>query len=170
MRFKFFVLFFIVSFGAGCVSLGEYALIYPNTQTPGPGITPPQNLVSVPVDVTGESGQREQTGLQCEFFRNQLFLAAEKAKQHRTNVWLLPWYWPAHWVTLYLFPIEETQKANLVLQAAHDLERAYQSSREQFIETCQYWLQHEPLGAAFRAENPYFEDRMLETESAPLVE
>ena len=160
-RFFFFLLLcFALS---GCLSLREYAVTYRASAVVGPGLTDSAilekegraalNAIPLP------NKKKRQERLVCEYFRNQLIIAGEKAQSHRLGVWLLPWYWPLHLLTFYIVPVEETQKANLVINAAKNMEQAYQQSDDLFLETCRRELAQNPLGAAFQSENPFAGDR-----------
>ncbi len=158
-----FTVFLLLCFTAsGCISLNEYAVTYRASAVVGPGLTDSTILLKegrTTLNTTPlPSKQEQQERLLCEYFRNQLAIAAEKAQSHRLGVWLFPWYWPLHFLTFYIVPVEETQKANLVIKAAKNMEIAYQQSGEAFLDTCRYELAQKPLGEAFQSENPFSGD------------
>ena len=157
--FRSSMLLFLCGILTGCISLREYAVQYRASPVVGPGVTDnalflkqgKATLLSTPIPQKKEQQER----LLCEYFRNQLIIAAEKAQTQRWGVWLYPWYWPLSALTFLIVPVEETQKANLVLTAAQNLERAYQQSDTAFLETCRGELAQKPLGEAFESENPF---------------
>ena len=144
----------------GCLSYGDYAVKYRVTQNIGPGLVSSKALkkegrAAIQKSEKEAAEQKMKQRYRCQYFRNQLVVASEKAQSHRFWIWAGPWYWPLHVMTLFLFPVEETQKANWVLKTASQMERSYQQSDEEFLRTCESLEEHPVIGESFIQENPF---------------
>ena len=99
--FRLAILIAIASLFLGCLSLGEYAVKYRASSEAGVGVTSSTALLksgreTLLATAEAENQNRLKEQLRCEYFRNQLVVAAEDAQTHRLGVWLYPWYWPLH--------------------------------------------------------------------------
>lgn len=151
MKFSFptFALLLILSMSISCMSVHDYAIKYNPALT-----TEPTEDTEVKTSVPGELHLPSE---QCEFFRNQLVYGAEAAQEHIWWVWAFPGYWPLHILTFYIFPIDQTQTANKVIEAAQKMEIAYQTNDAEFLTTCSSLFEQADIGPIFATENPFVE-------------
>ena len=84
--------------------------------------------------VLGEALVRELES--CEHLRGQLAHASRAATTQVACVWGCPLAWPFDLLSLLVWPIGETQKAQAVWAAAERLERAYQTETRAFLAVC----------------------------------
>ena len=143
-----FIIFFFFSLciHTGCLSLNDYAIKY---QASG---------AFHESEEENKQGELHQPTEPCHYLRNQLVVASQEAQTHIWWVWAFPGYWPLHILTLYILPIDETRIAHKVIDAAQQMERAYQKSDAAFFETCEQLMNEPELGTAFAQENPFLED------------
>lgn len=147
---------------SSCMTMGGYAAAYERAKETGPGMESSAELKER-IDGTEQSrtivvgdADRARQLSHCEYYRNQLVVASEKARSQIWLAWALPCMWPVDIVTCGIYPIMQTMQALEVIEAAERLERSYQESEESFHAAC---LQERAtdLGKKFQERNqlPY---------------
>lgn len=123
----------VATLGA-CTSIAVYAGHYRKLgDATGPGVMPAAQLLQMLDETRADralvcgSEELAASHARCLFFRNQLVVAAEKAR------------------------LDPAPTASKVQRAAERMERAFQDSDEVFLATCTHELDSE-LGKAFAAE------------------
>ena len=149
-------LFFVVVVAAvssGCQTFESYGRVYPNSSDAVAGVEPYPSLLDRQKHTATRREQAVGVGVsrrleRCEILRGQLVHASREAAGHVGLVWGCPFIWPVDLVSLLLFPIGETQKAQAVWTQAELLERAYQSDTASFLSTCEQ-VQKTEVGRTF---------------------
>jgi hypothetical protein len=144
----------------GCViTYPEYGQTYFDKPDPGPGLLHHhalldglENSEKVRAEFVGNRRLAHRYA-RCEIFRAQLMVASERAAQHLWMVWGFPFAWPGHVLTLWIWPVGETQKARAVIGATERVERAYQTSDGAFLAACEKELGSE-VGQGFLESMP----------------
>ena len=125
---------------ASCQTWESYGREYAGSG-PLEGVPPASALVRRQQETAARRGaafgeERTRELASCEFLRAQFVHASRTASSHVACVWGCPLAWPGHLVTLFFWPVMETQKAQAVWSTAERLEHAYQSDTGTFLSVC----------------------------------
>jgi hypothetical protein len=143
----------ILVFASGCQTFEGYGRAWVENDRSFAGVESHAEATKRYADTRRERaamfGTKEADQLErCEMLRSQLVTASRDASFNVGMVWGCPLAWPIDVVTLLLWPIGETQKAQAVWAEAERLERAYQADTKTFLEVCQQ-VKATPVGRAF---------------------
>jgi hypothetical protein len=126
---------------AGCQTTESYARVWGERDVSEPGVESLSDAHERYATTSSERarlwGKEDAEELaQCEMLRHQLVHASEAATFQVGMLWGCPFVWPLDLVTLLVWPVTETQRAQSIWSAATRLERAYQTDVPTFRTVC----------------------------------